>query len=147
MRSAEVGCRVCLENVFDLDPGALAGLLGRLPAGEFGATFDVGHWHAWSRASLADWLEAIGPRIHALHVHDNRGHADEHLALGAGSVPYGEVLPSLRALGRPLDWTLEATDVADVLGGLRYLANRSGIPEFEALADTPPPGDAPPEAP
>lgn len=132
-RAAERGLRIDLENVFDRDPSALASLLAGLPAARFGWLLDLGHWHAFSQASLAEWLAALGPRLASLHLHDNAGRRDEHLALGAGSLPRREVLAALGALGWPRDWILENRSAEDIATSIRHLAAESGIAEFTAL--------------
>jgi sugar phosphate isomerase/epimerase len=96
--------------------------------------FDVGHWHAYSQAPLGAWLERLGARLFSVHLHDNRGGADEHLALGRGAVPWDQVFAQLRALGRPLEWTIENRSLADVLASAAFLGRRAGVPELEGLA-------------
>lgn len=132
-RAAQRGVRIDLENIFDRNPEALASLLAGLPAARFGWLLDLGHWHAFSQASLAEWLAALGPRLTSLHLHDNAGRRDEHLALGAGSLPRREALAALGALGRPLDWILENRSAEDIVTSIRHLTAESGIAEFAAL--------------
>lgn len=138
--AAAAGTRYVLENIFDTGPEVLSALLARLPAERFGALFDVGHWHAYAQTALEPWLAALGDRLLSLHLHDNRGLMDEHLALGEGSVPWREFYGAVRSLERPLNWVLENRSVADVEVGMRHLGNHSGIAEFEGLAGA---GDSP----
>jgi len=126
--------RFALENVFDRDPKILAALLDRLPADRYGANFDVGHWHAYSGAGLTAWFDALGERLVSLHLHDNGGLYDNHLALGAGSVPWREFFAAIRTLGRPLEWTLENRSVEDVFRSIACLASDSGILDFSGFA-------------
>lgn len=131
--AAARGVRIDLENIFDRDPQALASLLAGLPAARFGWLLDLGHWHAFSHASLAEWLRVLGPRLTSLHVHDNAGRRDEHLALGAGSLPRRELFAALGALAWPQDWILENRSAEDIVASIRHLAAESGIAEFAAL--------------
>ena len=128
------GVSIALENVFDRDPDILAELLGRLPAARFGANFDTGHWHAYSHAPLSAWFESLEGRILSLHVHDNQGQADEHLALGSGTFPWREFYALVRGLERPFEWTVENRNLADLLASASHLGRHSGIPEFAFLA-------------
>ena len=130
--AAAAGVTVALENIFDRDAWALRSLLAALPAAQFGWLLDLGHWHAYSYDGLMPWLEALGERLVAVHVHDNGGRTDDHRALGAGSLPGDEALAALRSLRRPLDWVLENRSVPDLETSIRYLADRSGIAELEA---------------
>ncbi len=54
----------------------------------FGHCFDAGHWQLFGRLNMAEWLDAIGPRLFHLHLHDNHGSADEHLPVGDGIIDF-----------------------------------------------------------
>jgi sugar phosphate isomerase/epimerase len=131
---ADRGCKFALENVFDLTPEILSRLLDRLPTEFFGFNFDVGHWHCWADSQLADWFDVLGHRLLSLHLHDNMGGADEHLAVGAGTFPWGQFYPLVRALERPLEWTVECRSVPDVLSSAAHVVENSGIDDFRGLA-------------
>lgn len=49
-------------------------------------TLDVGH--ANTTGQLLAFLDALGPRIVHVHLHDNRGSTDEHLAIGMGNIDW-----------------------------------------------------------
>ena len=133
----ERGVGLALENVFDRDPELLALLLDRLPAAPFGINLDLGHWHAYSHADLDAWVGRLGEKILSLHLHDNHGLADEHMALGAGSIPWRECFSRLRGLPLARMWTLENRSEADVRRSLAFLARESGISEFTGFAALP----------
>jgi sugar phosphate isomerase/epimerase len=144
-RAAARGVRIDLENIFDRDPGALAALLAALPGERFAWLLDLGHWHAFSFAPLAEWLAVLGPRLASVHLHDNGGRTDDHRALGAGSLPRREAFSALRGLERPLDWIFENRSAADLAASIRHLALESGIAEFEGLAPAGESGAASPQ--
>jgi len=127
------GARFALENIFDRDPSLLGALLERLNPDRFVWLFDTGHFNAYSQASLEEWLKTLGPRLHSLHIHDNAGQDDEHLALGAGNFLWDDLFALARLEG-PLEWTIENRSIEDVLAGLRFLAERSGLEDFAHLA-------------
>lgn len=85
------GAQLFLENTFELSPKPLVDLVQCLPEDRVAHCFDVGHWHSFAkgaqRKDLITWLEAFSPRLGHLHLHDNDGSGDQHLALGAGSIP------------------------------------------------------------
>jgi len=58
--------------------------------------FDIGHQHAFSRSTLEDWLRALGSYLGQLHLHDNHGTADEHLPVGEGNFPFGDLFQFIR---------------------------------------------------
>ena len=80
----------------DLEP-----LLAASPA--LGFHLDVGHAHL-ARARdepnrALDLISRFGGRLAHVHVHDNNGVDDLHLPLGAGSVPWSEVVAALKSSG------------------------------------------------
>jgi sugar phosphate isomerase/epimerase len=98
-----------LENVHETDPATVAGLAlalrERLPesAGRIGVCFDVGHWHSFAgghdRGNLEIWVESLAPVLTHLHLHDNDGTFDQHLAPGTGTIPWPTVFAALHRLG------------------------------------------------
>ena len=77
-----------VENVYEKDPSLLEALFQGLnsPLGRF--CLDAGHHRIYSRTDLKDWLERLGPFLGMLHLHDNHGRTDDHLALGQGSIDF-----------------------------------------------------------
>ena len=57
-----------------------------------------------------------------MHLHDNDGKADSHLALGTGKVPVTEVLDYLAGAGRRPLVTLEPHQEGSLEPSLEYLA-------------------------
>ncbi|HTY52603.1 MAG TPA: sugar phosphate isomerase/epimerase, partial [Methanomicrobiales archaeon] len=53
-----------------------------------GFTFDVGHAHTVGK--VPEFLKVLSSVNH-IHIHDNHGTADQHLALGDGTIPWEEV--------------------------------------------------------
>lgn len=105
----KLGVGVMVENLpgrFNT-PAELAELLGPLPA--LGLHLDIGHANlAAPRNLTAAILRAWGGRLQHVHLHDNRGgHADLHLALGAGTIDIPRHMRSLRAIGYEGTITLE----------------------------------------
>lgn len=105
---------LALENTHDKEPDRLAALAARLREQHglrVGVCFDVGHWHSFAgghaRKDAARWLDALGPFVRHCHLHDNSGADDEHVGLGAGRIPWDEILDLLAALPHPPTATLE----------------------------------------
>jgi sugar phosphate isomerase/epimerase len=116
------GSRLVLENVFEKYPEDLIPLFVSLGPGNVGFCFDVGHQAAFSNTSLTKWLEVMGPYLIQLHLHDNDGDYDSHLAMGRGSVAFDILFDYLRRIEtkRPLI-TLEPHVDADLWPSLEYL--------------------------
>lgn len=65
-------------------------LLDRLQSPWIGRTLDIGHAHINSH--LEEFLARPFDRIFNMHLHDNHGKQDQHLALGEGGIDWGAVL-------------------------------------------------------
>lgn len=93
------GVTICLENLLAMDGDDIVGgvcssakeavyLIDTLnqKAGEkiFGFCFDVGHANA-SSIDMRQFLNELGDRVTALHIHDNNGKSDAHL------IPYTQI--------------------------------------------------------
>jgi len=82
----------CLENMIGVKeflcrlPEELIGMTEGIEG--IGMTFDFGH--ANTTGKVADFL-AVVHKAHHIHIHDNNGMSDEHLALGEGTIPWAKV--------------------------------------------------------
>jgi sugar phosphate isomerase/epimerase len=86
----------CLENMIALkeflcrDPGELFGMVEGIEG--IGVTIDIGHAH--TMGLVREFLPCL-PRASHLHIHDNHGASDEHLAIGAGTIDWALVGPRI----------------------------------------------------
>lgn len=80
-----------------------------------GLALDVGHAHTCDR--LSDFLEH--PALVHVHLHDNSGNEDEHLALGKGSINLEPVLRVIEK--RDISAVLEQKTEKEVIESLRVL--------------------------
>ncbi|NOQ33615.1 MAG: TIM barrel protein [Methanosarcinales archaeon] len=100
---------------FGLYPEEVLDILNRHPG--FGMTFDIGHAHH-SGIPPGRFIECMGRRIEALHLHDNNGTHDEHLAPGRGSVDFEGVLCKLDGC---TTYVLEMKTLPDVISGREFI--------------------------
>ena len=77
-----------IENVYEKTPRMLLRLLNRLDMQQVGFCLDTGHMSAFSETEMEGWLRGIGPLIKELHLHDNNGFKDDHLAVGEGKIDF-----------------------------------------------------------
>jgi sugar phosphate isomerase/epimerase len=90
--AADHGVHVFLENMGGLKevlcrfPEEILGMIDGVPG--VGFTLDVGHAHTVGK--VREFLGVLSSANH-LHIHDNHGTADQHLALGDGTIPWDEV--------------------------------------------------------
>ncbi len=90
--SEDCGVLTCLENMINIDaflcqkPEEVFGITEGLTG--IGVTFDVGH--ANTAGAIDGFLERISEVDH-MHLHDNHGSHDEHLALGDGVIEWERI--------------------------------------------------------
>jgi sugar phosphate isomerase/epimerase len=99
--------RLHLENVFEDTPEVIKRLVDRIKSPRLGICLDIGHAYAFSETSVSEWVETLGLRISYVHIHDNNGKKDEHLAIGDGSIPIKRVLDALETHSKEALWALE----------------------------------------
>ncbi|MEW5724382.1 MAG: sugar phosphate isomerase/epimerase family protein [Thermodesulfobacteriota bacterium] len=122
-RAGELGIRLVLENTLEREPEDFFPLFEALAPEGVGFCLDTGHAAAFGRVPLLAWLEALAPRLAVLHLHDNHGDRDEHLALGRGVIDFAALFSFLAGWGmKPAAVTLEPHTEADLWPGVAVLA-------------------------
>ncbi len=137
---AQGGCRLVMENTFELEPSPLLlcrQALAQAAGVEVGFCLDVGHASCFSRTSLEAWWRALGPHLHEMHLHDNDGLGDQHLPPGQGRVDWEFLGRGLAELPCQPLLTLEPHSEPDLWASLRALQRLWGRPDLDA-------GQAPP---
>jgi sugar phosphate isomerase/epimerase len=120
--AADQGVTLMLENVYETEPELFLELLDLVGAPNLQVCLDVGHLNAFGGADFDHWLKTLAPVIGQLHLHDNHGDQDNHLALGEGRVPLAQVLNFLAARGPQPLITLEPHQEGSLNPSLTYLA-------------------------
>jgi sugar phosphate isomerase/epimerase len=116
------GASLMLENVYEHNPEDIRILFENLRDHGVGFCLDTGHQAAFGRCSLEHWVETLGPYLGQLHVHDNSGGKDEHLALGRGRIDFRMLFKRLGDMRKgPPTITLEPHHEADLWPSLEYL--------------------------
>ncbi len=115
--------KIAFENIFDSRPDYLARVLEFLDSPHAGICFDVGHFNLFSPQPMQVWLNTLGDHIFEFHLHDNDRSADQHSAIGDGSIDYQPLIDWYTA--RPADnrpvLTLEQKDRAHVIKSVARL--------------------------
>ncbi len=120
--AAAQGCRIAVENIFEDEPQTLVDLVAAIDSPWFGHCLDVGHWNLFCGRDLQGWVDAFAPRLFHLHLHDNRGGADEHLPVGEGSIAFASLFEALRRCDAEPTMTMEAFTRDHLLASHRGLA-------------------------
>ncbi len=106
--ASEHGIRLMVENVEGDTAESLAPVLDALPG--VGLHLDIGHANIGVRgrkSSTANLLERYADRLLHVHLSDNKGKSDDHLAIGAGTIDWKRELRLLKATGYDDTITLE----------------------------------------
>ena len=116
------GQQLALENIFEENPNTLVSLIDYLDHPSLGHCFDIGHWHLFGSDFPIDlWLQALGPKLFHLHLHDNFGKADDHLPLGTGQIDFAPLATYLKTCPFFPSMTLEAHNLEDLKHSLAAL--------------------------
>lgn len=91
------GTRLMLENVYESGPDEILTIFQNLEKDNVGFCLDPGHTFVFGEASLESWIKVLGKYLGQIHLHDNNGKEDEHLALGTGSINFQPVFEFLKS--------------------------------------------------
>lgn len=122
------GVPLMLENTYEQSPEIHREILGRINSPGARFCLDVGHTLAFAKNSWRDWLPELAPWLGHLHLHDNRGGVDEHLAIGQGIFDFAGLFGYLREAGLRPTITLEPHREADLVVSLAAL-DKMALPE------------------
>ena len=73
-----------LENTYEKTPAQHLRMLNSLNSDKVRFCLDSGHVQAFARNRWQDWLPVMDQWLAHLHLHDNSGQRDDHLAIGRG---------------------------------------------------------------
>lgn len=99
-RAARLGCMLVIENILDLNPAPLLALVASFDSPLLRLSIDVGHAHIMASRGAppaAHWLSQGARLLGHVHLQDNDGTEDAHLAPGGGTVHWPGILRELRA--------------------------------------------------
>lgn len=122
------GVPLMLENTYEKTPEIHREIFTRLNSPGARFCLDVGHTLAFAGNSWRDWLPELSPWLGHLHLHDNRGARDEHLAVGQGIFDFAGLFTYLRETGLRPTITLEPHQEADLAESLAAL-DKLALPE------------------
>ena len=118
----ECGVKIATENMWNWDDKTNCGLPAACSSPEsfvshidaindpyFVACLDIGHAEmAGMDTSAPEMIRALGPRLAALHIHDNDKHFDSHAIPFSMNIDFDAVVRALKDIGYAGDLTLEA---------------------------------------
>lgn len=86
----EFDLKILIENSFDQDPELILRLIEAVNSDNIGICLDIGHCNL-SKTSIKNWIEKLKDHIIQLHINDNNGILDRHLAVGDGIINWEDV--------------------------------------------------------
>lgn len=127
------GTTLVIENVYEKTPRILGELLQALQDRNVGLCLDMGHAHAFSETSIKDWLEKTGYWVRQVHLHDNTGEWDDHMAVGEGNIDFDLLFDDLLDLPQRPILTLEAHEEASLWQSLAALSRSTSFRRLLSL--------------
>ena len=92
---------VCIENLQQIFTSVddILYAIDKVGSDLFGICLDTGHLHLTATSSQREFILKAGNKLKALHIADNDGSRDQHLApFGGGRVDFAEVISALREI-------------------------------------------------
>lgn len=117
--------KIYMENVFDPEYEPLREVVEQTDHPAFSLCLDIGHANHASAKSVTEWIANLGDTIGHVHLHDNDGITDGHLALGQGNLPVDDILDALGKYSPEASLTIENCTAEDIKTSLRYFQTRS----------------------
>jgi sugar phosphate isomerase/epimerase len=87
-----------------------------------GLTLDVGHSNTVSTHEARNYLLKAGDHLFHLHIHDNNGKRDEHLAVGSGTINWASIMPLIKRLKLVGGLSIEVMNFKDAKRSLDVVA-------------------------
>lgn len=120
-KAAETNTPVMFENTYEQRPDVHLRLFAGLQGGNFGFCLDTGHLTAFAGTSWQMWLDRLQPWLGQVHLHDNNGERDEHLAIGRGKFDFTGLFDHLRGNNLSPLLTLEPHSEEDLWQSLENI--------------------------
>jgi sugar phosphate isomerase/epimerase len=78
---------------------------------------------------MTEWIDELAPFLTEVHLHDNLGQEDDHLAIGQGKIDFPSFFRRLHENGARPQLTIEAFDERKVRVSLQALEGYYGREE------------------
>lgn len=116
----EYGVDLYIENVLDRTPAILKKMMQRINHKNIHVCLDVGHANL-SPTPLEQWMDELAPYIRYIHLSDNQGMYDDHMAVGDGAVNFKLMQDKIIEHGIDADYTLEVGNREKICRSVDYL--------------------------
>lgn len=114
---------LAIENSLDPEPSIILELIKKINSPNFKACFDIGHFNVFGeKSSLEIFYEYPGEVIDEIHLSDNVGDFDSHLALGKGNIDFERFFKLLKEKNIFPIITIEPHSFAEFQESFDYLS-------------------------
>lgn len=121
-KAARQKINICIENSIDTSPDVIVELIEKINAPNFSACFDVAHYNVFTKIPILECLKKYDPKkIREIHLSDNNGERDSHLALGEGKIDFPSFFHEVKKLRIEPIITVEPHTVEDIPKSIAYL--------------------------
>ncbi|OGL40885.1 MAG: hypothetical protein A3C43_03940 [Candidatus Schekmanbacteria bacterium RIFCSPHIGHO2_02_FULL_38_11] len=114
-----------IENVFEEKPDRLVELVSEINSKNFKICFDIGHFNVFGKIPLEQWINSVKSHLKEIHIHDNNGTNDDHIALGEGGIDFKKLFSLTNHLLNSLIITVEAHSRENALKSLAWIEKNS----------------------
>lgn len=113
---------ISIENSIDPTPEIILKLLERIKSPNINACFDIGHYNTFGQKPVLECLKEYPPdSIGEIHLSDNNGDFDSHLALGEGQIDFVRFFKEMDKMGIEPILTSEPHSMEDIEKNIEYL--------------------------
>lgn len=121
---------ILVENMFDTEPVLLAELAGRMREEKrFGVCLDYAHmWAFGVEAEAEDWMSALLPYTHHIHINDNDLKVDLHQAVGEGKIDWSKFDAFMRSGGAECSVLIETRTIRKQRASLEFMKKNAIYP-------------------
>jgi len=112
---------ICLENMWEPDTKILRMILKYSKSDRLKICIDVAHANVYGKIPMREWFTKLSDHIVHLHLNDNNGKYDEHLAIGDGNLDWKVITDEISKLKTNPRVVIEIPDLERIIKSLKYL--------------------------
>lgn len=122
-QAGQDGVTIVLENMWERDPALQRQVVEAANHPSLKASFDNGHALVFSQQPAEEWIRELGAALAHVHVHDNDGTYDQHLAVGEGIEDWSALITAWRDHAPDATLVVEGDDLEVNKRSFRALRN------------------------
>ncbi len=124
----EYEATVLLENFWEPSPEIFKTLLENVNNSRLKVCLDTGHINAFSKVPFEEWITKLNQMIPYMHLSDNMGTSDQHLAIGCGTTNWQAFTAIVKKNKFYPEIVLETETLKKTIQSLDYLQKNNVYP-------------------